>query len=90
MNSMVMDIPKNSFEVIRLQPTEFNEYHLYDIRVFYRNKETGEYKPCQKGISFRRHLLPEVMLALQKLAEEEEPPCGPTTLPPDRDTLPPG
>jgi len=90
MKKLAIDIPKNSCEVIRVQATEFNKYKLYDIRVFYRDGQTGEYKPSPKGISLRRHLLPKLLDALQDLYDQEEPPCTLPTSTPDPDMPPRG
>ena len=73
MDEIVVDIPKNSTEIIRVQPTEFNGHELIDVRVFYRREERDDYKPSPKGISFRRTLLPAVTDTLLQILDEEMP-----------------
>ena len=71
MGKMVIDVPKNSFEIIRVQPTKFKGYRLADIRVFYREGEGDEYKPSPKGLSVRLSVLPKLLSAIKELAEAE-------------------
>jgi len=60
-------IEKNKREQIRIEVNEFRGQDLVDIRVYYQDQDSGEWKPSKKGIAFRVELLPEVIEALQAL-----------------------
>ena len=61
------EIQKNSTERIRIQRTEYKGKDLIDLRVFYQDKRTGEWKPSPKGITFSSGLLGEVIQGLDEL-----------------------
>ncbi|MBE3571834.1 MAG: transcriptional coactivator p15/PC4 family protein [Moorella humiferrea] len=58
---------KNKREQIRIEATEYKGQDLVDIRVYYQDQTSGEWKPSKKGIAFKVELLPEVIKALQAL-----------------------
>jgi len=60
-------IEKNKREQIRIEVNEFRGQDLVDIRIYYQDQDSGEWKPSKKGIAFRVELLPEVIEALQAL-----------------------
>ncbi len=64
---MATIIEKNKREQIRIEVNEFRGQDLVDIRVYYQDQDSGEWKPSKKGIAFRVELLPEVIEALQAL-----------------------
>lgn len=64
---MATVIEKNKREQIRIEVNEFRGQDLVDIRVYYQDQDSGEWKPSKKGIAFRVELLPEVIEALQAL-----------------------
>ena len=74
MAKRVIDVTKNSFEVIRVPPNRFKGYDLVDIRVYYRKADSDEYLPSPKGLCFQRHVLPRVISALQEMDESEGEP----------------
>lgn len=64
---MATVIEKNKREQIRIEATEYKGQDLVDIRVYYQDQTSGEWKPSKKGIAFKVELLPEVIKALQAL-----------------------
>lgn len=64
---MATIIEKNKREQIRIEVNEFRGQDLVDIRIYYQDQDSGEWKPSKKGIAFRVELLPEVIEALQAL-----------------------
>lgn len=65
----MIDIRKNSVEVVRVQNTNFKGFDLVDIRIFYQDGES--LKPTKKGITIKRELIDDLIQALQKLKEEQ-------------------
>tara|TARA_R100001082_G_scaffold21470_3_gene10311 strand:- start:3155 stop:3382 length:228 start_codon:yes stop_codon:yes gene_type:complete len=55
------EIKKNSSEIIRIEPKEYKGNEFIDIRVFFQDKDTGEYRPTKKGISFNPRIAQEVV-----------------------------
>lgn len=53
--------------IIRIQKTEFKGKEYIDIRKFYQDNETEEWKPTRKGISVPVDLLQDINIALQEL-----------------------
>ena len=60
------EIRKNKSEVIRIQSKEYEGHKLIDLRVWYEDKETGEYKPTKKGISLMPDKVPGVIEGILK------------------------
>ena len=48
--NLITQIKKNSTEVYRIYEKEYEGYRFIDVRIYYMDKETGEYKPTRKGI----------------------------------------
>ena len=46
------EIKKNSQEIIRIESKEYKGNKFLDCRVYFLDKETQEYRPTKKGISF--------------------------------------
>jgi len=67
-----VDIPKNSREIIRIEPSDFLGMDLVNIRVWYRGKDDGRHKPTRKGVCFVREQPPCVIAALEGLLRHEE------------------
>jgi len=62
---LIAEIEKNAVEVIRVSWSEYKGHHFLDVRVYYEDGETGEWKPTKKGIAIAPDLLPELIAALQ-------------------------
>ena len=67
---VIRDIDKGGGEMIRVEITEFRGQNYLNLRVWYTDKDSGEYKPTQKGIAIRPELYPEIKAAI--LAAEQE------------------
>jgi hypothetical protein len=65
------EIRKNKSEVIRIQLKEYEGHKLIDLRVWYEDKETGEYKPTKKGISFNRNFALNVTNAITEVLSDD-------------------
>jgi hypothetical protein len=74
------EIDKNSMERIRIQRTEYKGKDLVDLRVFYQDRITGEWKPSPKGITFKVELIDEIISALE--SERTRRPLESSSLPP--------
>lgn len=66
--TVVAEIPKNAREVLRVTSREFNGYDLIDVRTWYYATH-DELRPTNKGVTFRKELLPDVLEALGTAAE---------------------
>lgn len=64
-------------ERIEVTISEFKGVKSLDVRNYYRDKETGNYKPTPKGISVPLHLSRSLYRAIKKIGGphfEDEPP----------------
>lgn len=64
--STVRDIRRSNTEVIRVSVGEFKNASYIDIRVFFEDQATGEYRPTKKGVTFKQEHLSELIEALQE------------------------
>ncbi len=69
--NLMIEIKKNSQEIIRVESTEYKGNKFIDCRVYFLDKETGEYRPTKKGISFNHGVAKEVIEALLEVMEED-------------------
>lgn len=67
---VIKDIDKGGGEIVRVEVSEFRGQNYLNLRVWYTDKESGEYKPTQKGIAIRPELYGELKQAI--LAAEQE------------------
>lgn len=67
---IIKDIDKGNGEIIRIETSEFKGQNYLNLRVWYTDKESGNYKPTQKGIALRPDLYPQLKEAI--LAAENE------------------
>ena len=65
------EIRKNSQEIIRIENKEYKGNKFLDCRVYFLDKETQEYRPTKKGISFNHGVAIEVIEALLEVMEED-------------------
>ena len=49
--NLITQIKKNSNEVYRIYEKEYEGYRFIDVRIYYQDRKTQEWKPTQKGIS---------------------------------------
>ena len=66
------EIEKNNREEIRVGLTKFKDYDLAFVRVFVKNRDTGEMTPTKSGVTFRTDRLSELIAALQEAREEAQ------------------
>ena len=64
----MVDIQKNSREVIRVSSSEYEGHDLIDVRVWY--DDDGEMKPTKKGITFNPSKAKDVIEAILQITEE--------------------
>ena len=64
----MVEIQKNSREVIRISPSEYEGHQFIDLRIWY--DDNGEMKPTKKGISFNPSKAEEVIEGILKVTEE--------------------
>ena len=50
----MVEIKKNSQEIIRVESKEYKGNKFLDCRVYFLDKDTNEYRPTKKGISFNQ------------------------------------
>ncbi len=64
----LIEVPKNSREVVRVQPTTYNGVNLVDARVWtVPAVPGGESKPTRKGLTLQPATWTEVLRAVQVL-----------------------
>ena len=64
----VLEVKKNSREVVRVQPTTYNGIDLVDVRVWtVPVTPEGESKPTRKGLTLKASTWTEVLRAVQVL-----------------------
>jgi hypothetical protein len=49
--NIITQIKKNSNEVYRISEKEYEGYRFIDVRIYYQDRKTQEWKPTSKGIS---------------------------------------
>ena len=64
------DIPKGNDEIIRVEITEFRGQNYLNIRIWYTDKESGQYKPTRSGVAILPELYPELKAAFLEAEEE--------------------
>ena len=65
------DVEKNKNEIIRVQKKAFKMNEFIDVRVYYKDKESGEFKPTSKGVAIREGFLPKL---IELLVDVVDPP----------------
>ena len=64
------EIQKNKQEKLIVSLSEYEGYKYVDIRVYYEDKKTGEYKPTKKGVALPPRVIKEVMEFVLEGAEK--------------------
>lgn len=67
---VIKDIDKGGGEIIRVELSEFKGQNLLNIRIWYTDKESGEYKPTQKGVTVKPDLYPQLKQAILEAESE--------------------
>ncbi len=58
------DIDRGQGEIIRVEISEFKKEKRLNIRTWYTDKQSGEYKPTQRGVALRPELFEELKSAI--------------------------
>ena len=69
MENLITEIKKNSTEVYRIYEKEYEGYKFIDVRIYYMDKNSGEYKPTKKGISIMPNNVPDIIEGILKAME---------------------
>ena len=67
--NLITQIKKNSSEVYRIYEKEYEGYKFIDVRIYYMDKNLGEYKPTKKGISIMPNNAGQVIEGIIKAME---------------------
>ena len=70
MENIIAQVKKNSREVIRISEKEYEGYKFIDVRIYYMDKNSGEYKPTKKGISIMPNNAEEIINGILKAMEQ--------------------
>lgn len=60
----IKDIEKGGGEIIRIEVSEYKGQKYLNVRVWYTDKNTGEYKPTQKGVAIKPDQYKDFMSAI--------------------------
>ena len=67
--NLITQIKKNSSEVYRIFEKEYEGYKFIDVRIYYMDKNSGEYKPTKKGISIMPNNAGQIIEGILKAME---------------------
>jgi len=67
--NLITQIKKNSTEVYRIFEKEYEGYKFIDVRIYYMDKNSGEYKPTKKGISIMPNNVEDIINGILKAME---------------------
>ena len=70
MGNIIQDIERGNGEIIRVEISEYRNQKYLNLRIWYTDKESGEYKPTQKGVTLRPEFFPQLKAALEKAEPE--------------------
>lgn len=68
-NGVICEVQKSETEIIRISTTEFKGTSYVDIRIFFRQKDTGEYRPTKKGLTVTSELFREIVKGITEAGE---------------------
>ena len=66
----IQDIDKGGGEIIRIEISEYKGQSYLNLRVWYTDKNSGEFKPTQKGITVKPELFSQLKEAVLKAEPE--------------------
>ena len=67
--NIITQIKKNSNEVYRISEKEYEGYRFIDVRIYYQDRKTQEWKPTQKGISIMPNNAGQIIEGILKAME---------------------
>jgi len=68
--NLITQIKKNSSEVYRIYEKEYEGYRFIDVRIYYQDRKTQEWKPTQKGISIMPNNAGQIIEGILKAMEQ--------------------
>ena len=68
--NLITQIKKNSSEVYRIYEKEYEGYKFIDVRIYYMDKQSGQYKPTKKGIALMPNNVPDVIEGILQAMEQ--------------------
>ena len=75
--NLITQIKKNSNEVYRISEKEYEGYRFIDVRIYYQDRKTQEWKPTQKGISimpnYAGQIIEGILKAMEVMGFSKEP-----------------
>ncbi len=60
------EVRKNAKELIRVEEREYKGHRFVDVRVYYEDEASGEYKPSKKGITLNSEVIEPVIELLKE------------------------
>jgi hypothetical protein len=57
---VVAEVKKNDKEKIIISANRYNGTKYVDVRVWYKDDNSGEYRPSKKGLAINLKILPEI------------------------------
>jgi len=67
---LIGEIQKNQKEKIMVSTNEYKGNKFVDLRVYFEDESSGEYKPTKKGISLSKKVAPDVIELILEALEE--------------------
>ena len=67
--NLITQIKKNSNEVYRIYEKEYEGYKFIDVRIYYQDRKTQEWKPTTKGISIMTDKVADIIEGIIKAME---------------------
>jgi len=67
--NIITQIKKNSNEVYRISEKEYEGYRFIDVRIYYQDRKTQEWKPTTKGISIMPNNVEDIIEGILKAME---------------------
>ncbi|HMU85498.1 MAG TPA: transcriptional coactivator p15/PC4 family protein [Leptospiraceae bacterium] len=68
--AILKDIEKGAGEIIRVEVSEYQGKKYLNVRVWYTDKTSGEFKPTQKGVAIRPDQFDEFLSAINAARAE--------------------
>ena len=68
--AILKDIEKGAGEIIRVEVSEYQGKKYLNVRVWYTDKTSGEFKPTQKGVAIRPDQFDEIFAAIHAARAE--------------------
>lgn len=69
-SKVLYDTEKSPTEIIRISKGEYKGKGFIDLRIFFKDKETGEFRPTKKGFTLKPDVF-RSFVEIVSLAEKE-------------------